>query len=102
MSTTGLWNALREVLDPELPISIVDLGIVYDIRRQAGDVEVDLTFTATACPCVAFIREDIEARLLREPSVASVSIHEVWSPPWSKDRVSSAGRARLKELGISL
>jgi metal-sulfur cluster biosynthetic enzyme len=89
-------------MDPEIPISLVDLGLIYDVRRKGGEVEVDLTFTATACPCVAFIRHDIEERLSREPGVESVIIHEVWNPPWTKQRVTARGRARLKELGISM
>src|SRR5690606_37229936 len=56
--TAALWAAHREVNDPEFPISVVDLGLVYGIRRAGARLEVDLTFTATACPCMDFIRED--------------------------------------------
>jgi len=97
-----LWEALREVNDPEIPISLVDLGLVYDVRAEGGAVNVDLTFTATACPCMAFIRMDIEERLLREEGVREVRIHEVWNPPWTRDRVTPEGRRRLKEMGVSL
>jgi metal-sulfur cluster biosynthetic enzyme len=101
-ATEGLWAALREVLDPEIPISLVDLGLIYDVRFENGAVDVDLTFTATACPCMAFIRHDIEERLLRESSVERVTIHEVWDPPWTADRITEAGRLRMKELGITV
>jgi metal-sulfur cluster biosynthetic enzyme len=98
-----LWDALREVNDPEIPISLVDLGLIYDVRRPDPEVvEVDLTFTATACPCMAFIRMDIEERLLAEPGLAEVRIREVWDPPWTKERISEAGRLKLKELGVSM
>jgi metal-sulfur cluster biosynthetic enzyme len=97
----ALWDALREVMDPEFPISLVDLGLIYDVRRSGGIVEVDLTFTATACPCMGFIREDITARLLREPDVTTVSINEVWDPPWTRDRMSEAGRAVLRKHGVA-
>jgi metal-sulfur cluster biosynthetic enzyme len=100
-ATAPLWHALREVMDPEIPVSLVDLGLIYDIR-QAGDVvDVDLTFTATACPCMAFIRFDIEERLQREPGVATVRIHEVWDPPWTKDRITPEGREAMRRFGVS-
>lgn len=97
-----LWVALEEVMDPEIPISLVDLGLVYDIRRDGGEVDVDLTFTATACPCMVFIRHDVEERLLREPGVARVRIHEVWNPPWTKARITPRGREQLKRLGTAV
>jgi metal-sulfur cluster biosynthetic enzyme len=97
-----LWRALEEVMDPEIPISLVDLGLIYDIRHRGGLAEVDLTFTATACPCMAFIRQDIEERLLCEQGVDEVRINEVWNPPWTKARITARGREQLKLLGVSL
>jgi metal-sulfur cluster biosynthetic enzyme len=97
-----LWTALEEVMDPEIPISLVDLGLIYDIRREGTSVDVDLTFTATACPCMVFIKHDIQERLLREAHVDEVRIHEVWNPPWTKARVTPRGREQLKKLGVSL
>ena len=99
---SGLWRALEDVLDPEIPVSLVDLGLVYGVRRSGPEVEVDLTFTATACPCMAFIRMDVEERLLREPGVERVRIHEVWSPPWTRARITERGRARMRALGVSV
>jgi metal-sulfur cluster biosynthetic enzyme len=100
--TAPLWAALREVMDPEIPISLVDLGLIYDIRREDGIVDVDLTFTATACPCMAFIRYDIEERLLREEGVETVRIHEVWNPAWTKERITPEGREALRRFGVSM
>ncbi len=97
-----VWAALGDVNDPELPISIVDLGLVYDVRTEERSVEIDLTFTATACPCVEFIQEDIKTRLLREPDVDSVKINIVWDPPWTKDRLSDRARAQLRMFGVSV
>jgi metal-sulfur cluster biosynthetic enzyme len=99
--TDVIWNALREVMDPEFPISLVDLGLIYDVRRAEGEVEIDLTFTATACPCMAFIREDITERVLKEPGVASVKINEVWDPPWTRERMSEEGKAVLRRNGVA-
>lgn len=96
-----LWEALKQVNDPEFPVSVVDLGLIYDIRR-AGDgvIEVDLTFTATACPCMDFIRDDVRERLLQEPDVREVRIRDVWDPPWTAERMTAAGRAALRAVGV--
>lgn len=97
-----LWDALREVMDPEIPISLVDLGLIYDVRQDGSAVEVDLTFTATACPCMAFIHYDIQDRLAREPGVASVKVNETWTPAWTKGRISPEGREMLRKFGVSM
>ena len=97
-----LWDALREVMDPEIPISLVDLGLIYDVRQDGGQVEVDLTFTATACPCMAFIHFDIQDRLQREPGVADVVVNEVWTPAWTKARITPEGREALRTFGVSM
>jgi metal-sulfur cluster biosynthetic enzyme len=94
------WELLHEVLDPELPISLVDLGLIYDVRMEEARVQVDLTFTATACPCMEFIREDVEDRLLQESWIDEVEILEVWDPPWTRARISERGRRQLRELGV--
>ncbi|HEX7117774.1 MAG TPA: metal-sulfur cluster assembly factor [Longimicrobiales bacterium] len=99
--TEPLWSALREVLDPEFPISVVDLGLIYDIRRDGGRVEVDLTFTATACPCMDFIRDDVRERLAREAGVDTVEVHVVWDPPWTRERMSPAARETLRRYGVA-
>jgi metal-sulfur cluster biosynthetic enzyme len=99
--TASVWAALKEVMDPEFPISLVDLGLIYDVRRRDRTVEIDLTFTATACPCMEFIHEDIRERLLREEDIDDVKINQVWDPPWTADRISEAGKAALKKCGVA-
>jgi metal-sulfur cluster biosynthetic enzyme len=96
-----VWVALREVMDPEIPISLVDLGLICAVRREGGRAEIDLTFTATACPCMAFIREDITERLLREEDVDRVDINEVWDPPWTVDRMTAEGRRLIGGFGVA-
>lgn len=96
----GVLELLREVLDPELPISLVDLGLVYGASLQGGVAIIDLTFTATACPCMDFIKEDVRDRLLQEPWIDDVEIREVWDPPWTTDRITASGKAALKTLGV--
>ena len=96
-----IWAALKDVRDPELPISIVDMGLVYDARVHGRTAELDLTFTATACPCMDFIMTDIRARLLEEPAIDEVRINVVWDPPWTKDRLTPDGRDLLRAFGVS-
>lgn len=100
-NTDSIWAALKDVMDPEFPISLVDLGLVYDVRRTGSVVEIDLTFTATACPCMAFIHEDIKDRLLKEPDIDQININQVWDPPWTADRISEEGKAALKKCGVA-
>lgn len=99
--TASAWAALKEVMDPEFPISLVDLGLIYGVRRHDRTIEIDLTFTATACPCMAFIHEDIRERLLREEDIDNVKINQVWDPPWTPDRISEEGRKVLKGCGVA-
>jgi metal-sulfur cluster biosynthetic enzyme len=96
-----LWQALCEVADPELPVSLVDLGLICDIRRDGGTADIDVTFTASACPCMGFIIEDIRDRLLKEPGVDQVNVHDVWDPPWTAARMTPHGRALLKSFGVA-
>jgi len=100
--TAALWEALRDVLDPEIPVSVVDLGLVCDIRRVDGAVEVDVTFTSTACPAVTIIKEDIQKRLLGEPGVTTVNVEETWEVNWTASRISGCGRDEMKRYGITL
>src|ERR1700751_2260182 len=93
-SCASLWDALREVTDPEIPISVVDMGLIVALSQHDGIVYLKLTFTAMGCPAMDFIMDDIRARLLEEPGVREVRIEIVWDPVWTK--------ARLTEEGIDL
>ncbi len=97
-----LLGALRDVEDPELPISIVDMGLVVDLTVAAGIVDVKITFTAMGCPAMDMILDDVRARLLQEPEVEEVRIEIVWHPIWTKDRLSEDGKAQMREWGISV
>ncbi|MEB3100157.1 metal-sulfur cluster assembly factor [Ferviditalea candida] len=95
------WDALKEVNDPEFPISVVDLGLIYQIEQNAGKVTVTMTFTAASCACMQWMEEDISKRLLQEPDVEEVSIRVVWDPPWTAERLTENGRQKLKHWGVS-
>lgn len=99
---SAVLECLREVLDPEIPVSVVDLGLVYGVDVEGRRVRVRLTFTATACPCMEFIREDVRDRLERESWVGEVEIETVWDPPWTTARVTPEGRRALKRMGVGV
>lgn len=101
-ATAEAWRCLGEVLDPEIPISLVELGLIYGLEVEDGVARVRVTFTATACPCMEFIREDIRDRLEREPWIRAVEIEEVWDPPWTNARITPAGREKLRALGVGV
>ena len=100
-SCPALWDALRDVEDPEIPISVVDMGLIVDVAQHDGIVEVKLTFTAMGCPAMDFIMDDIRARLLQEPGVREVHIEIVWDPAWSKARLSEDGIDIMRTWGIA-
>lgn len=97
----ALWDALRDVTDPEIPISVVDMGLIVALSQQGSVVNVKLTFTAMGCPATEFIMDDIRERLLREPGVEMVHIEVVWDPVWTKARLSEDGIEIMRTWGIS-
>ena len=96
-----LWNALREVEDPEIPISVVGMGLIVSLAwRDDRTVDLELTFTAMGCPAMDFIQDDIRDRLLQEPDVDEVRIEIVWDPVWTRSRIREESRATMRRLGI--
>jgi metal-sulfur cluster biosynthetic enzyme len=97
-----LWEALRGVEDPEIPVSVVGMGLIvslaYRPERRAADLQI--TFTAMGCPAMDFIEDDIREALLRDPDVDAVEIEVVWDPVWTKDRIRADARATMRRLGI--
>lgn len=102
LSTSRVWDALRDVEDPEFPISIVDLGLVVGVEERERGMQIKLTLTSMGCPGVDMILDDIRARLAREPCLGEVDIKIVWDPIWTKDRISEDGKAQLREWGLSV
>jgi metal-sulfur cluster biosynthetic enzyme len=100
-SNPDLWHALEQVRDPEFPMSIIDLGIVYGISRDNERVRLEMTFTAMGCPAMDMILDDTKSRLMQEPGVRVVEIEIVWSPPWNKSRLSKLGKELLAMWGVA-
>ncbi|MBV9438013.1 MAG: DUF59 domain-containing protein [Acidobacteria bacterium] len=98
-------TALKDCYDPEIPVNIVDLGLIYGVKispesaatapdtRQ--DILIDMTLTAPGCPAHTQISQQVKDRLEQLPGVNSASVNVVWSPPWTPERLSTAARQKL-------
>ena len=96
-----IWSLLQEVPDPEVPVlSVVDLGVVRDIKLQEGQVAIWITPTYSGCPAVEAINMDIRLKLI-EQGYQQVVIHQVLSPAWTTEWMSPAGKEKLKAYGIA-
>ena len=99
-----LWEALRHVEDPEIPVSVVGMGLIVSLAYRPRDrtAALEITFTAMGCPAMDFIQDDIRDALLADPDVDAVNIEVVWDPIWTKDRLRDDARSRMRELGIAV
>jgi metal-sulfur cluster biosynthetic enzyme len=97
-----LWHALQAVEDPEIPVSVVGLGLIVSLQYLEAErvARVDLTFTSMGCPATEFIEDDIRQALLADPDVDEVAIEVVWDPVWTRARIREDARARMRTLGI--
>ena len=91
-------DALRECYDPEIPVNIVDLGLVYEVNIGVDSVGVIMTLTAIGCPVAGEVMAEVETKLLEVPGVKKAKVELTFDPPWSPDRMSEDARW---ELGIS-
>jgi metal-sulfur cluster biosynthetic enzyme len=97
--------ALKECYDPEIPVNIVDMGLIYEIKVKPPDppnnegdqIEVEMTLTAPGCPSSGYISDQVKQRLLRIPGVTKADVNIVWYPQWTPERLSHDAR---KQLGI--
>ena len=100
LSEEAVWDALRGCYDPEIPVNIVDLGLIYDLSvvfepGRGSAVEVKMTLTAPGCGMGPAIAADARSRIERIPGVRSAAVHVVWDPPWSSEMMSPEARKRL-------
>jgi ring-1,2-phenylacetyl-CoA epoxidase subunit PaaD len=95
------WNALDAVADPEIPtVSIVELGMIADVRDEGGRIVVDMTPTFSGCPALDLIKSEIK-EALAGANFADVAVNIVYDPPWTTDRITEVGRKKLKEFGLA-
>jgi metal-sulfur cluster biosynthetic enzyme len=92
-------DALREVLDPEYPVSLVDLGLIRGIEVKGSRAEIKLTYTCMGCPAMDMIQDDVRERLLEMEGIDEVDIEVVW-PTWSSKDITPLGKKQLKQVGV--
>lgn len=100
-SDMDVIEALHDVVDPELGINVVDLGLVYDVHVDEDDVAIlDMTLTSAACPLTEEIEDQTRAAL--DGIVSDFRLNWVWMPPWGPERISEEGREMLRALGFNV
>jgi FeS assembly SUF system protein len=89
--------ALQGIFDPEIPVNIYDLGLIYaiDVDEATGSVKIQMTLTTPACPVAQTFPQTVQDEILKVPGVSSVSVDLVWDPPWTKDRMSEVAQFQL-------
>jgi metal-sulfur cluster biosynthetic enzyme len=101
VSIEDVTEAMKDVVDPELGINVVDLGLVYDVHLdEAANVVLDMTLTSAACPLTDVIMDQTNTAL--EGLVNDVAINWVWMPPWGPDKITPDGREQLRALGFNV
>jgi len=102
MSATpaDLEAALREVHDPEFPISVLDMGLIRGLAVAGGTARVKLTYTSMGCPCKEMIADDVREALLAVDGVEAVEVEEVWEP-WTHRDLSTQARRTMREIGVA-
>ena len=100
-SVEDVREALHDVVDPELGINVVDLGLIYGVSIEEGNIAViDMTLTSAACPLTDVIEDQTRSAL--GPFTEDVSINWVWMPPWGPDKITDDGREQLRALGFNV
>jgi len=95
LSKDEVIEALKEVYDPEIPVNIVDLGLIYDIEVSDGEVAIEMTLTAQGCGMGPYIAQQAEWRIAEIPGVEDVEVELVWDPPWSPELITEDGKRLL-------
>ena len=90
-----VWDQLRNCYDPEIPLNIVDLGLIYDVALEGSRVDVKMTLTAPGCHLGGQIAGDVQSKLLALDQVEEANVELVWDPPWHQSMISVEGRRKL-------
>lgn len=102
LSDRDIWRVLETINDPELPITVTDLGLIRKVEAVDGQIHVTMVPTYSACPAIQVIRQDIRTRLLTLPGVLGVTVDLSFDPPWTVALMSDRGREQLREYGMSV
>lgn len=98
-----ILEALKVVNDPEIPVNVVDLGLIYDVRiNDDAVVDIDMTLTSMGCPVQDMIEADAELAAMKVEGVKRVNVEFVWSPPWSPQKMSDDGKKQMRMFGFNI
>jgi metal-sulfur cluster biosynthetic enzyme len=95
LSRNEVMDALRDVYDPEIPVNVVDLGLIYSVEVDDGDVHVEMTLTAAGCGMGPYIAQQAEWRIAELEEVEDVQVDVVFDPPWNPDMITDDGKRLL-------
>ncbi len=102
-SNEVVLEAMKIVKDPEIPVNIVDLGLVYKCEVSSdGIVDIEMTLTSVGCPVQDMIRADVELAVMRLEGVKAVNVDFVWTPPWTTNKMSEDGKRQMRMFGFSV
>lgn len=93
-------EALKEVFDPEIPINIVDLGLIYKLEEKEGKVDVEMTLTSPHCPVADQLKARVTEVVMRQKGVTGCNVELVYNPPWTKEKLTFEGKLQASMLGI--
>lgn len=100
---SDIREALKVVRDPEIPVNIVDLGLVYTVNiKDEGEVDIEMTLTSMGCPVQDMIQADTELAAMKVEGVKKVSVEFIWSPPWSPEKMSDDGKKQMRMFGFNI
>jgi metal-sulfur cluster biosynthetic enzyme len=103
VTSEAIRNSLKQCMDPEVPINIVDMGLIYGIDiAENDDVNIKMTMTTRGCPLHETLVQDVTRYAKKVPGVHNVKVDIVWEPPWSMDKMSDAAKATLKNMGVGM
>ncbi|MGC8894989.1 MAG: metal-sulfur cluster assembly factor [candidate division WOR-3 bacterium] len=98
----AIYSVLKSIYDPEIPVNIVDLGLIYGLSIEDGDVEILMTLTVPGCPMGAYIVKQVEEKIGALEGVDSIRVNITFDPPWSIDRMTEEGKNILRGMGMNI
>ena len=99
-SIDEMREAMKEIFDPEIPINIVDLGLIYKLDETDGKVAVDMTLTSPHCPVADQLKARVNEVVSRQKGITAVNVNMVFEPPWTKEKMTFEGKLQASMLGI--
>jgi len=97
-----IMGAISEVYDPEIPVNIVDLGFIYGVQVDGGDVKVSMTLTVPGCPMHQVLTRQVEEAVKKVEGVENVEVTLTFEPRWTVDKISDAGKEKLRSMGYNI